>query len=213
MLVLILPRLCRACLTLGENRLTKHPMSPLAAIIRSLTESDLSAAIAVQAAVYPTPLLEESEALASRLHLPKSYCLAAVCDGRLTAYLLAHGWPRQSPPPLDSELRPERQTEVLYIHDLAVAPLGRGLRLRQRLLQRAFELAVRDKLSDAELIAVEGAAPYWRRLGFIEPEVPGGLRSKVAAYEKSARWMARALPLCGSPWLGAGALPGSPAPD
>ena len=188
-------------------------MSPTAVTIRSLTESDLPAAIAVQAVVYPVPLLEEPEAFASRLHLPQSYCLAAVCDGRLIAFLLGHGWPRQNPPPLDAVLRPARQNEVLYIHDLAVAPLGRGLRLGQRLLQRAFELAVRDKLTNAELIAVEGAAPYWRRLGFIEPEVPDSLRRKVTAYGKGARWMARALPLCGSPWSGERTLPGSSGSD
>ena len=188
-------------------------MSPTAVTIRSLTESDLPAAIAVQAAVYPVPLLEEPDAFASRLHLPQSYCLAAVCDGRLIAYLLAHGWPSKNPPALDAALSPARQNEVLYIHDLAVAPLGRGLRLGQRLLQCAFELAVRDKLTDAELIAVEGAAPYWRRLGFIEPEVPDSLRRKVTAYGKGARWMARALPLCGSPWSGERTLPGSSGSD
>jgi len=48
---------------------------------------------------------------------------------------------------------------------------------------------MRDGLRRAELIAVEGAAGYWRRLGFIESDASGGLREKVATYGTHARWM------------------------
>ena len=49
------------------------------------------------------------------------------------------------------------------------------------------------KPNPAELIAVEGAAPYWRALGFTEPSIPPALAAKVAAYGPAARWMSRPL--------------------
>lgn len=170
-------------------------MSEKDVIIRSLLESDLSAALAIQSAVYPSFLVEPAEAFESRLRVSVQFCLAATFDGKLAAYLLAHGWPRQSPPPIGTVLSPLAFSEVLFIHDLAVAPHGRGLRLGGKLVKRAFELAARRKLDHAELIAVQGAAAYWRTLGFNEADVSAQLGATLAMYGKDARWMTREIPM------------------
>ena len=60
--------------------------------------------------------------------------------------------------------------------------------------RRAFELAAGDGLREAALIAVEGAADYWRGLGFVEGPVSGELRAKVATYGSLACWMTREIP-------------------
>ena len=162
--------------------------------VRSLEHRDLPAALAIQSAAYRPFLVEPEAAFASRLDLPSSYCLAATQDGALVAYLLAHAWAAEAPPPVGTVLSaPPAAGEVLFIHDLAVAPAARGTGIGRRLVMRAMEQAARDGLSTTELIAVEGAANYWRGLGFVESETSPELTSKVSAYGPDARWMTREI--------------------
>lgn len=161
--------------------------------IRPLEWRDLTAALAIQDTAYPAFLREGADAFASRIELTPSYCLAATCGDDLVAYLLAHGWARQAPPPIGAILSAVPVAEVLYIHDLAVSPAGRGSGAGRRLVMRAFERAARDGLTVAELIAVEGAAGYWRTLGFAEGERSADLSAKVSAYGPGARWMTREI--------------------
>lgn len=146
-------------------------------------------ALAIQAAAYPPFLIEPADAFASRIDHPAGYCLAARRAGELIGYLLAHGWPRGSPPPVGTFLDPGAPREVLFLHDLSLAPAARGLRVGERLVAAAQAVARRDGLSEAELIAVEGAAGYWRRLGFVEAAMTPALAGKVAGYGEAARWM------------------------
>jgi GNAT superfamily N-acetyltransferase len=161
--------------------------------IRPLERGDLAAALEIQAAAYPAFLREGAEAFASRLDLPASYCLAAKRGERLVGYLLAHAWGTQAPPAIGTILAAPPIAEVLYIHDLAVSPAARGSGAGRELVLRALELAARDGLPAAELIAVEGAASYWRTLGFADADLTGDLGKKVAAYGPGARWMARSI--------------------
>lgn len=163
-------------------------------VIRHLVREDLAAALALQAASYPAFLCEGSEAFASRLAVPAAYCLAATRGETLVAYLLAHGWASQSPPPIDTVLHADGPGEILYVHDLAVSPHERGSGLGRQLIGQAFDLARRDGLRRAELIAVEGASGYWRSLGFVESTPSPQLAAKVAGYGVEARWMTGDFP-------------------
>lgn len=163
--------------------------------IAPLTESELPAALALQAATYPAFLLEDEAAFASRLRLAASHSLAATRDGVLLGYLLAHGWRAQSPPPVGAVLSSDGgAAAVLYVHDLAVAAGARGLGVGRALVDRAFAAAARAGIGAAELIAVEGADGFWRGLGFADAPLDADLRAKVATYGARARWMRRALP-------------------
>lgn len=161
--------------------------------ITALRRHDLQAALAVQAETYPTFLLEQEEVFLSRIDLQASYCLAAKQGKKLFGYLLAHGWRRQSPPPLRTSHVEGVPSEVLFIHDLAVSSVARGLGVGRSLIARAFELAAKDGLSSAELIAVDGAAGYWSRFGFAEGTISIELREKLGAYGTHARWMTREI--------------------
>ena len=162
--------------------------------IKALARDDLRAALNVQAEAYPTFLVEEQGVFLNRIKLRTSYCLAAKHGDELLGYLLAHGWIRQSPPHIGTLLADGMPSEVLFIHDLAVSSAKRGLRVGQRLITRAFELAAQDGLCSTELIAVEGAADYWRQLGFVEEAVSGELLEKLGTYGTLARWMSRKIP-------------------
>lgn len=175
------------------SRPAPAPITTPAGTLRALTRADLPAALAIQSLSYPAFLQEDEPAFASRLDVPASYCLAAERDGSLAGYLLAHGWPAASPPPVGQRLDPETPSEVLFIHDLAISPAGRGAGVGRALVDRAFALAALDGLSRAELIAVEGAADYWRGLGFAEAETSPALAAKVAGYGPKARWMTKRI--------------------
>ena len=124
--------------------------------IEPLRRQDLPAALNIQKDIYPPFLIEEENTFLNRISLASSYCLAAKQGKQLVGYLLAHGWRRQSPPPLGSVIADGMPSEVLFIHDLAVSPAMRGLKVGQQFIARAFQLAAKDGLGCAELIAVEG---------------------------------------------------------
>lgn len=161
--------------------------------IRPLTRADLPAALALQSENYPPFLVESEVAFASRLDTAAPYCFAATVDGALAGYLLAHGWPAQSPPRLDSVLPGDVTGDVLFLHDLGVAQSRRGMGIGRKLIEQAFRKAVANGLGMAELVAVEGAAAYWRTLGFVEGDAPPALAAKLAAYGPDARWMRRPI--------------------
>lgn len=162
-------------------------------LIRPLQPEDLPAALAIQEASYPPFLRESAAAFLSRLEIAASCCLAAMRDGALVGYLLAHGWPRQSPPKVGAVLPRHAASDVLFIHDLAVSAAGRGASTGRRLIAQAFGTAARRGLATAELIAVEGAADYWRALGFEEAACSPDLTAKLATYGAAARWMTRRI--------------------
>jgi predicted N-acetyltransferase YhbS len=86
-------------------------------------------------------------------------------------------------------LQAKTVSDVLFIHDLAVSPAGRGWRLGETLVACVLAAATRDGLKHAELIAVAGAASYGRTLGFAEAAASADLARKVSAYGPDAKWM------------------------
>lgn len=102
------------------------PSTQSAISVRSLEPLDLPAALAIQSQAYPEFLRENRAAFASRLEFPTSYCFAATRHGSVVAYLLAHGWRAESPPPVGVALSSDTTVEVLSVHDLAVSSLERA---------------------------------------------------------------------------------------
>lgn len=151
--------------------------------------ADLPAVLAVQAQCYGETLLESPEALASRLALSPDTCwVAALRDQQLAAYLFTHAWPETSLPPWNGRLaRDWSDTEPLtwFIHDMAVAPAGRGAGLASRLYGAACDEAIKAGLRTSRLIAVQSADVYWRRLGYA-PEAAEIHANKLATYGNDA---------------------------
>ncbi|WP_259043780.1 GNAT family N-acetyltransferase [Chromobacterium alkanivorans] len=56
--------------------------------------------------------------------------------------------------------------DTLFIHDLALHPDARGHGLGPRLVQTVLGQGRRRGLRQARLVAVQGAARYWRRFGY-----------------------------------------------
>ena len=158
--------------------------------IAPMEPGDIPEALAIQAQAYPASLQEEAAVFAARLALSPSFCFTARRAGAMVGYLIAHGWDRANPPVIGTLTRPAGASEVLYIHDLAIAPDARGLRLGERLVGCAFDAARASGLCEAELVAVEDAHGFWHRLGFREGH-SAAIAAKLASYGAEARWMRR----------------------
>lgn len=164
-----------------------------------MTAADLPAVLDVQAQCYGSHFLESEDALASRLALSPSTCWVAEDpsrSGALAAYLLTHPWPQDSLPPLDVVLTrhwTDDDPDLLwFVHDMAVAPAGRGEGLAVRLYHAARDVALAKGLRASRLIAVQSAAPWWRRLGYapMGAEAAAPYAEKLAGYGNGAVMMA-----------------------
>ena len=157
------------------------------AIIRPLTLADVPAALALQADGYPEALWDGEAAFVSRMVVAPNWCWALERDGRLEGYLLSHPWASFSPPTPDTVLD-RAEGDVWYIHDLSTARDARGRGVGGALLA-ACE-AANSGIRRSELVAVDGAAPYWSRLGW-RPAMTGAVTGQVAKYGPAAIYMAR----------------------
>jgi ribosomal protein S18 acetylase RimI-like enzyme len=161
--------------------------------LSKLRPTDLPAVLAIEAEIYPAALVEDLSVFSNRLDLPGNYCLAAKKEGALVGYLIAHAWQSNSPPSLGVMLPTPARRDVLYIHDLGVSRHGRGERVGRALVGRALGLAASDGMTEAQLIAVQGAESFWRQLGFANTAVPSGLGSKLRSYGVGSVWMTRPI--------------------
>ena len=163
--------------------------------IRPIIADDLPGILAVQQACYGDGFLESGDALASRWARSPALCLVALRGVEVIGYLLSHAWHAWTPPKLHVPLPAADAADVLwFVHDMAIAPAGRGQRLGERLYATASAAAQVQGLRQSRLVAVQGADVFWRRLGYraaaIEAEPLATLR---AIYGADAEWMERTL--------------------
>ncbi|WP_115955581.1 GNAT family N-acetyltransferase [Cupriavidus plantarum] len=172
-------------------------------VIRRMTRTDLAGVVAVQAQCYGDGLIESEAALASRIALSPQTCWIALeaenhdHDGaRFLGYLLTHPWTAASLPPWNGQLQrdwPEHAPLVWFIHDMAVAPAGRGMGIAMRLYEAAHASALEQGWETSRLIAVQSAAPWWRRLGYAPIDAQNAYAAKLAAYGDTAVLMEKRL--------------------
>ncbi|CAJ0705854.1 MULTISPECIES: GNAT family N-acetyltransferase [Ralstonia] len=164
--------------------------------IRPIAANDLPGILAVQQACYGDGFLEPGDALASRWARSPAMCLVAVRCGEVVGYLLSHAWHAWTPPKLHVPLPIADAANVLwFVHDMAIAPAGRGQRLGEQLYAMASASAHAQGLRQSRLVAVQGADVFWRRLGYQPADVDGAaLAALRAVYGEDAELMERALP-------------------
>lgn len=156
--------------------------------------ADLPAVMAIQAACYGRELLEPDDVLRARLMRADDTCWVAERAGRVSAYLAAYRSELGAVTPLHAVFRPAPVPDTLYVHDLAVDPAQHGAGLGARLVEALLAQAGGEGLAWAALVAVQGAADFWERLGFAARSVAGtDHRAGLATYGASARYMVKPL--------------------
>lgn len=164
-------------------------------VLRPLQVLDVPHVLALQAQCYEAQFLESAQAFEAKLRFAEPYRSSWIATQSETAlaYVVALPVCLRTLPALDAPaLTPSAGAELLYLHDLAVAPAGRSLGLGRRLAERVEQCARDLGLARIGLIAVQDSLAYWRRQGFAElPSLPAVLQAKLASFGPHARWMER----------------------
>ena len=79
--------------------------------------------------------------------------------------------------------------DCLYLHDLAIAPAGRGAGVGKMLVQAFMGALQASALHSASLIAIQGSAPYWMRFGFAPAPLTPPLAAKLQTYGQGAQYL------------------------
>lgn len=176
-------------------------MSPDLAV-RPLRVADLDAVLRLQSTCYGPDYVEPAEAFASKLRetAPLQTCWGAFdAAGELLAYAISLPVCADTMPGLHaSDYRCPPAPTLLYLHDVAVSPAGRGRGLAQGLLAHVQHRAVLLGLPRLGLIAVQDSAPFWQRLGFAPLAAkPSWLQRKLQSFGEAARYLERQVSAAG----------------
>ena len=160
---------------------------------RPMTEGDLDAVAAIAVLGFPDHF-EGRDCFANRLDLYPRGCFVLAEGSSVKGYLIAYPWQGEAAPPLNSliEAIPD-DAAILYLHDLALHPDVRGGGHTSRIVERLADQAQGDGWPAVALVAVNDAAGFWRRQGFVEQAGTPALTDKLASYGADARYMIRAL--------------------
>ena len=169
----------------------QHPLPGLD--WRAITAADLDA-VAVLAAVGFPDHFEGRDCFENRRALNPSGCFVlAGAGGDPQGYLVAYPWTENTAPALNTLIAtiPD-DASVMYLHDLALDPALRGGGWSRPIVERLAQDARAAGWPALTLVAVNDAAPFWERHGFVVSDSPG-MADKLAGYGPDASYMVREL--------------------
>ncbi|HET8744457.1 MAG TPA: GNAT family N-acetyltransferase [Ramlibacter sp.] len=149
----------------------------------------------IQAQCYSEIVPESRASLRAKVHASPGTCFVAEAAAGVVGYLIAVPVLYPELPALNApSFEAARDTDTLYIHDLAVADAGRGTGAGQALVRAAMAAAKARGLEKACLVAIQGSVRYWEQFGF-EPVAapPDHAAAKLASYGAAARLMQATL--------------------
>jgi len=160
---------------------------------RAMTTEDLNGVVEVARLSFPDHF-EGYDCFEERLRLAPEGCFVlSSTEGDIRGYLVAYPFRRHAAPPLNSLIGqiPEGP-ETIYLHDLALHPETRGGGHTRAVVERLAEQSKAAGWSLISLVAVNNAADFWGRMGFVA-QTPPGMAEKLATYGEDARYMERPL--------------------
>lgn len=160
---------------------------------RPMTPGDLDGVTAVARLSFPDHP-EDRACFANRLALNPGGCFVLAGEaGPVVGYLVAYPWRRNAAPALNTliDVIPA-DADLLYLHDLALAPATRGGGHAGAIIERLASEAEAAGWPAIALVAVNDAAAFWARHGFEIVSSPE-MAAKLASYGEDARYMIRPL--------------------
>ena len=135
--------------------------------ITEITEASWDVILRIQEEAYTGVPPEEVDVLKSKWHnSPESCFVFQAGNESILAYLLAHSWDSLEPPKLFEQVPVNSSGEILYLHDLAVSNVARGMGLGKQLARKLIETAKTQKYGKVLLVAIQGSSGFWESLGF-----------------------------------------------
>lgn len=149
-----------------DRRATEGREQTPATPIRRLQLTDVDEILRLQGLCYEANYLESRLSFEVKVAV-SPWCFGAFDGVRMLGYALAFPWTAHAAVPLDTEqLELPLTPDCLYIHDVAIDPSAHGRGLGATLVQVLHDAAARLDFESMELVAVQGAESYWKRLGF-----------------------------------------------
>lgn len=132
---------------------------------RAMTASDLADVTALATRIHPN-FPERAEVLSEKFRLFPAGCFTLADANSIRGYCFSHPW-AGAPPSLDTLLGAmPSMPESYFIHDLTLDNTMRRRNLAAQLVPRLASVARDARLSRMTLVAVNGSAPFWSRMGF-----------------------------------------------
>jgi predicted N-acetyltransferase YhbS len=156
-----------------------------------MRSADIDAVLAVQRAAYGDDYQEAAEVLLDKWRAGSAWCHVAELAGQCVGYVLSHPWRHDRVPPLHRRLELPAQPDCLFLHDLAVAPSGRGHGLGAALL-RAVHAAAAPSFTQIKLVSLGDATGFWLRNGF-KPVMNPCEAAELSSYGEGACHMSQGL--------------------
>ncbi|MCH4025434.1 MAG: GNAT family N-acetyltransferase [Acetobacter fabarum] len=162
-------------------------------IWRLMTPDDLAHVTALAGSVHPD-YPEDTDIFAERLRLAPTGCLSLMLDGMLAGYLISHPWRGLLSPPLNALLGAlPAPADRWYIHDVVIAPAGRGRGYAQMAIARAEEAARTTGLNTLTLTSTRHALQFWARQGFVPDVISAEEQAILASYDPQACLLSRRI--------------------
>lgn len=162
--------------------------------LRAMRHDDLPAVLAVQAACYPPSMQEPAATVLARCKAAPGSCLVALDREGVCAYLFGYRSRLGVVTPLGAGFEPAPDADTFYLHDLAVAPRGKGRGLGRALVARAWAWAGGQGLRASALVSVQDTRAFWTGLGYRAAALDcGAARAALASYPGAAHYMTRPL--------------------
>ena len=160
---------------------------------RAMRPDDITAVVEVARLSFPDHF-EDRACFENRLALyPRGCFVLASGEGPARGYLIAYPWKAESAPPLNTVIEGlPAEPDLIYLHDLALHPEARGGGVTGVIVERLAQQTTEDGWPAIALVAVNDAAGFWSRHGFVEKPA-SAMAAKLASYGADARYMIRRL--------------------
>lgn len=148
--------------------------------IRKACMYDLEHIMNIQTQCYKSDLIEDYDVFKGILQHDLSF--VAEYDGGLIGYLLVHFSKRDTVPLLHSlpSKKEYQEDNTLFIHDMSVLPTYQCNGIGRNLIIRFEE--TRTTATMVQLIAVNGAQNFWKKIGFEERTDKNLSKDQIANY-------------------------------
>lgn len=145
-------------------RHTHHPPH-----CRTIIEADWPAILRIQSEVYYEFNPESEAVMRSKAERGRGTCFVALDqNSAVVAYCLAYPYPADRTAALGVvDASPLTPTDNLFVHDLAVQKASAGRGVAQALFGHLATVAGRGGYRTMSLVAVQQAASFWAKMGFI----------------------------------------------
>ena len=136
-------------------------------LVRPLVSADLAEIARIERESYPPELRESEAALLSKMALFRAGALGCVDGSRMRGYAFALPWTAGTLIGVGQVIEAlPAEPDVMYVHDMVVDPACRRQGVASTLFGEIARVAGGLGLAWFVLVAVQGSAPFWQRLGF-----------------------------------------------